>query len=457
MAPRPNIIQIVVDDMGVGDLSRENGGASSTPRLDALADEGVRLTQHYSGSPVCAPARAALLTGRYPQRTGVIDTTEARGLDRLAVEETTLADDLRATGYATGLVGKWHNGAFDPAFHPTARGFAEFVGFQGGWRDYWEWTLDRGGSKMTADGRHLTEVFTEEAVQFVRRHRDEPFYLHLAYNAPHYPLQAPEHLIERFSAPGRTRAVATIYAMLAMVDAGVERLLAELDVLGLADDTIVMFTSDNGPEANGLGDASTHRFNLGMRGSKTHVFEGGVRVPLIIRWPAGLPRGGEHDDLVHFIDWRPTLAAAAGATHVGTLPVDGTDAWSALRGERPAAGARFWQWTRYAPQVESNCAMRDGDWKIVWPAWPGSLDVTPEDARRDVEIKTNPPATIDTTPFPEVPRPTEVAPLLFDLAEDPLESTDLSATHPERVRVMTDAVHNWFDDVERSRRAASSL
>ncbi|GAA1946592.1 sulfatase-like hydrolase/transferase [Microbacterium aquimaris] len=456
MARTPNIIQIVVDDMGVGDLSRENGGASSTPRLDAFAEEGVQLSQHYSGSPVCAPARAALLTGRYPHRTGVIDTTEARGLDRLAVGETTLADDLRAGGYATGLVGKWHNGAFDPAYHPTARGFDEFVGFQGGWRDYWEWTLDRGGTTMRADGRHLTDVFTDEALQFVRRHREEPFYLHLAYNAPHYPLQAPERLIERFVAPGRTRAVATIYAMIAMVDEGVERLLGELDRLGLTEDTIVMFTSDNGPEANGTGEASTHRFNLGMRGSKTHVFEGGIRVPLMVRWPAGLP-GGERADLVHFIDWRPTLAAVAGVPHVGALPVDGRDVSGVLRGESTDTEARFWQWTRYRPESESNCAMREADWKIVWPAWPGSLDVTAEDARRDVEIKTRPPAALDTTPPPNVPRPDEVTPMLFDLSTDPNETTDLASSHAGRVQAMTDAMHTWFDDVERSRHAAATV
>ncbi|WP_407319539.1 sulfatase-like hydrolase/transferase [Isoptericola halotolerans] len=455
MPTRPNIIQIVVDDMGVGDLSCENTGASSTPRLDALVEEGVHLRQHYSGSPVCAPARAALLTGRYPHRTGVIDTTEARGLDRLGVGETTLADDLRAGGYATGLVGKWHNGAFDAAYHPRGRGFDEFTGFQGGWRDYWDWRIESGGTMVGPDGRHLTEVLTTEAVDFVRRHRSEPFFLHLAYNAPHYPLQAPEHLVQRFLAPGRTRAVATIYAMLAMVDEGVERLLAEVDRLGLADHTIVLFTSDNGPEANGVGENATHRFNVGMRGSKTHVFEGGIRVPLIMRWPDGLPTGIESSDLVHFVDWRPTLAAAAGVGVAGDRELDGSSAWDRLRGEGTDPGARFWQWTRYVPERESNCAMRDGRWKIVWPDWPGSLDVTPQDARRDVEIKTTPPTTIDTTPYPQVPRPDHVAPLLFDLEADPRETTDLAAAHPERVRTMSDAVRTWFDDVERSRHAGA--
>ncbi|MDQ1373292.1 MAG: arylsulfatase, partial [Actinomycetota bacterium] len=192
MARRPNLLVILADDMGYGDFSCFNHGASSTPVLDQLVGDGTCLTQHYSASPVCAPARASLLTGRYPHRTGAIDTLEGRGLDRIKLSERTLADLLAAAGYATGLVGKWHNGALDDRYHPNRRGFAEFAGFRGGWSDYWHWYMDRNGSVQQGDGRYLTDVLTEEAVAFVRRHRTEPFFLHLAYSAPHFPLQAPD-------------------------------------------------------------------------------------------------------------------------------------------------------------------------------------------------------------------------------------------------------------------------
>jgi hypothetical protein len=162
--PRPpNIVLVLADDMGYGDFSCFNGGCSSTPVLDQLVAEGTTLTQHYSASPVCAPARASLLTGRYPHRTGAIDTLEGRGLDRLALDETTVADLLRRAGYVTGLIGKWHNGAFDDRFHPNRRGFDEFTGFRGGWSDYWSWRLDRNGHVTASDGRHLTDVLTTHA------------------------------------------------------------------------------------------------------------------------------------------------------------------------------------------------------------------------------------------------------------------------------------------------------
>src|SRR5271155_2870028 len=301
MTAQPNIVLILADDMGYGDFGCFNYGASRTPTLDHLVRDGVCLTQHYSASPVCAPARASLMTGRYPHRTGVIDTLETRGLDRLALREVTIAELLKRTGYATGLVGKWHNGAYDSRYHPNRRGFDEFAGFSGGWQPYYQWNLDRNGSISRADGRYLTDVFTDEATDFIRRHRGDPFFLYLAYNAPHFPFEAPEDDAAPYKASGNfTPAVSQIYAMIECMDRGIARVLDALDQTGLADNTLVMFSSDNGPQFGGKGEMCTDRFNCGFAGSKLLVYEGGIRLPMVMRWPAGLDGRRQVHDMVHF-------------------------------------------------------------------------------------------------------------------------------------------------------------
>src|SRR3954454_21120669 len=349
--------------MGYGDFSCFNDRASSTPVLDDLVATSTCLTQHYSASPVCAPARASLLTGRYPHRTGAIDTLEGRGLDRIALSERTVADLLRAEGYATGLVGKWHNGALDDRYHPRRRGFDEFAGFRGGWSDYWSWRLERDDTVVAADGRYLTDVLTEEALGFVRRHRDHPWFLHLSYSAPHFPLQVPDEEADPFRGrAGTTAAVANLYGMLRVMDRGIGAVLEELDRLGLSDDTFVLFSSDNGPQFGGEGEASTTRFNCGYRGHKLLVYEGGIRLPGVVRWPAGLPVHRMADPLVHFADWLPTLLGVAGGRPPSDLRLDGVDILPVLRGERDdVPPVRFWQWNRYQPVPACNAAMRDGD------------------------------------------------------------------------------------------------
>ena len=278
---RPNILFILADDMGYGDFGCFNGGISQTPTLDQLVGESVCLTQHYSASPVCAPARAALLTGRYPHRTGVVDTLELRGLDRLALRERTIADLLHQAGYVTGLIGKWHNGALDARYHPNRRGFDEFAGFCGGWAPYFDWRLDRNGTGSAADGRYLTDVLTEEAVEFIHRHRRGPFFLHLAYNAPHFPFQSLDADLTPFRDSGRhTLAVNHIYGMLRSMDRGIARVLDVLDREAIAENTLVLFTSDNGPQFGGQGDMCSDRFNCGFAGAKTLVYEGGIRLPM---------------------------------------------------------------------------------------------------------------------------------------------------------------------------------
>jgi len=466
MRTRPNIVLILADDMGYGDFGCFSEGRATTPTLDQLVRDGLCLTQHYSASPVCAPARASLLTGRYPQRTGAIDTLEIRGLDRIALAERTIADLLRDAGYATGLVGKWHNGALDARYHPTARGFDEFVGFCGGWHWYRRWSIERGTTPATArladDGRYLTDVFTDEAVSFVERHRTEPFFLHLAYNAPHFPLQSCDEDLAPFRERGDlTLGVSHIYAMIRRMDAGIARVLEALEQHGLAENTLVLFSSDNGPQFGGEGDWCTDRFNCGFRGAKLLVYEGGIRLPMVLRWPAGLDGGRTLDSLVHFTDWLPTLLGVAGAVPPRERVLDGVDVLPLLQGERGRVSEqRFWQWNRYTPRLECNAAMRDGAWKLVRPAIAELMKPTQLDLLRDQASKSDPAAypEIIREPLPEPePRAAAAPSQLFDLEHDPTESTDLAAQQPERVRRMEAALADWFAEVDGERRAIPDL
>jgi arylsulfatase A len=457
MSQRPNIVAILVDDMGYGDFGVFGDGSSQTPTLDRLVSESVCLSQHYSASCVCAPARAAFLTGRYPHRTGAIDTLEGRGLDRLALKEVTMADLLKSAGYVTGLIGKWHLGAFDPRYHPNARGFDEFVGFRGGWQDYYDWRLDYNGAYHRSDGRYLTDLFTDEAVQFITRHKREPFFLHLTYNAPHFPLQAPEEDIAPFRETGKfTKGVSTIYGMLLRMDKGLERILDVLEREGLEENTILLFTSDNGPQFGGRGELCTVRFNCGYNGAKGSVYEGGIRLPLVLRWPAGLEGGRGYHDLVHFNDWLPTLLAAAGVEAPPDLALDGHNVWPTLRGEGdPLDIPRFWQWNRYTPLVTCNAAMRDGPWKLVRPRIAEAMRVSPEDLAMDRALKYQPElyADICRDPEPERDVPPPPPPELYNIDQDPLERHDLAEAEPERAARMLRQLETWFESVEAERRS----
>jgi arylsulfatase A len=457
---KPNLVFILADDLGWGDLGGFGNPDARTPHLDALARSGVSLTQHYSASAVCAPARAGLLTGRYPHRTGAIDTLEGRGLDRLSPDETTLADVLKASGYATGLMGKWHLGALEAAYHPNRRGFDEFAGFRGGWQDYYEWRLDRNGTQEKADGRYLTDVFTEEAVGFIERHTNEPFFLHVCYNAPHTPLQVPDADADPFRQTGKfTEAVSRLYGMIHRLDAGVGRIVETLEKHGLMDNTIFVFTSDNGPQfGSEFGPVSLRRFNGQFNGHKGNVYEGGIRVPAIVRWPDGLAGGGRGvSELIHFTDWMPTLLEAAGLPpRAAGLPLDGASVLPLLRGETGNVNSvRFWQWNRYLPLVNCNSAMRDGDWKLLCPTMREAMQVSAEDLALDRRLKYEPEQVhgIDRSPYPARTLPdAPTAPLLFDLASDPYEQNDLAAAHPDRVRAMQSSLATWFESVEADRR-----
>ena len=298
----------------------------------------------------------------------------------------TLADRFRHAGYATGLVGKWHNGTFDRRFEPNARGFDEFLGFCGGWVDYFDYTLRVNDGTRRSDGSYMTDVLTEEALGFVERHKSAPFFLHLAYSAPHSPFQAPDGMADPHLEKGLNRIVATTYAMIERMDEGIGRLLDKLDADGLTEQTIVLFTSDNGPAffnppymLEPGEDTFNERFNAGLRGSKGWIYEGGIRVPMILRYPERLPAGTTNDDLIQFVDWVPTLMRMAGLPEIDAPPLDGSDVSAALMGE-PAnlPDQQFWQWNFYMPCIGTNAAMREGRWKLVRPMMKGTRFFSPE-------------------------------------------------------------------------------
>lgn len=453
---QPNIIFILADDMGYGDMAHFGNSYVQTPHLDRFARDGVTLTQHYSASPLCAPARAALLTGRYNHRTGAVDVPSNRGLDRIALSETTIADVFSRAGYVTGMVGKWHNGLHDMRYHPNNRGFREFVGFLNGGMDYYNWSLDRNGTTERSDGRYLTDVFSEEAVRFIDRHCDEPFFLYLSYNAPHVPLQAPDTLIERYRQIGElTEEVCRLYAMIEAMDAGIGRVLDRLDEQGLADNTIVVFASDNGPLLGG----ALKRYNGPFQGAKGNCLEGGIRVPGLVRWPGKLPAGLQSDRLTHFCDWLPTLAAMAGVPRPEEVKLDGHDASGRLHGEADAMpDVRFWQRNRYEPVARSNAAMRDGPWKLVWPRRDGADQKDTTDTgfyQHGLKGAAHWLMDIDPT-LPEQEIGPERSPRLFRIDEDPGESVDLAHHEPERVARMTEVWNAWFQEVDTERRSAWS-
>ncbi len=471
----PNVVLIVADDMGYGDFEVFSEGRVKSPNLDRLVSEGICMQQHYSGSPICSPARASLLTGRYPHRSGAITQHDLFGLDRIALRETTMADCFRAAGYRTGLVGKWHNGSLDARFEPNARGFDEFFGFCGGWSDYYDYRIQIDERTEPGDGTYMTDLLTGRACEFVDRHQADPFFLMLAYSAPHSPFQAPQDVVDRYLDKGYDRITATTYAMIEIMDEGVGRLMERLDEVGIAENTVVLFTSDNGPAffnppfmLQTGEDSYNERFNAGLNGSKGWVYEGGIRVPMVVRFPARFPAGVMNHDLAHFTDWLPTLLSLCSVPNVGDCALDGRDLSPQLTGsplnEPPR---RFWQWNFYYPSIETNAAVRDGDWKLVRPMISGTryyknpdLYAGPEDAARteafieaDIRRREDPGALLEPLPVPRIKYPPAEAPELYNLAADPGEIHNLADDHPDRVHHLLTELETWFESIEADRRS----
>ncbi|MFB3825858.1 MAG: sulfatase-like hydrolase/transferase [Bryobacteraceae bacterium] len=338
-ARKPNVIVILADDLGYADVGFQGCKDIPTPNLDRLAASGVRFTNACVSHPFCSPTRAGLMTGRYQQRFGHENNPRYDPNDRVAglpLKEITFPQVMKTAGYRTGIVGKWHLGA-TPEFHPMRRGFDEMFGFIGGGHDYYKAEMEgnpreylipieRDG-KPVVERAHLTDAFSREASAFVRRHRGDPFFLYLAYNAPHTPLQPEEKWLARVKhIEDETRR--KYAAMICGVDDGVGRLMSTLRETGLERDTLVFFLSDNGGPV-----AVTHSSNHPLRGAKGQVYEGGVRVPFVMRWTGTLPAGKVYSQQAISLDILPTAAAVAGAQTPG---IDGVNLLPHLSGKSAA-------------------------------------------------------------------------------------------------------------------------
>ena len=322
--PRPNVVIFLADDAGWGDYGHSGNRQVSTPNIDSIAAGGVSLDRYFV-CPVCSPTRAEFLTGRYYPRGGVRGVST--GQERLDLDEKTVADAFQRAGYATGAFGKWHNGSQWP-YHPRARGFDEYFGYTSGhWGEYFDPPLEENGRMIRTQG-YIVDVCTDRALRFIEMNKDRPFFCYVPFTTPHSPWAAPQKNWEQFKdKPIAQRATnpnnevldetRCALAMIENQDGNVGRVLSQLDKLGLAENTIVLYFSDNGP--------NTMRWTGGMKGKKATTDEGGVRSVCYIRWPAKLPAGHTVTQIAGAIDLLPTLTALAGIQRVGDKPLDGRD------------------------------------------------------------------------------------------------------------------------------------
>ena len=373
---KPNVIIIMTDDQGYGDLSCMGAEDFVTPNIDALAENGIRFSSMYSGSPVCSPSRACLLTGRYPGNAGVRAILAGhRRASGLTPEVPTIAAALKKLGYKTGISGKWHLGLKDEC-RPNANGFDEFSGFLAGCVDYYShifyWGMADGNTNPTHDlwenndevydnGSYMTERITDKSIDFIRRHKDEPFMLYVAYNAPHYPMHAPEKYMQRFAHLPWDRQV--MAAMISAVDDGVGEIKNELVRQGIADNTIIYFQSDNGPsrESRNWLDGRPDLYYGGtsgiFKGHKFSLFEGGIRIPAVLSWPQKISQ--KVVDTPHIAaDIFPTILEACGGKACD-YELDGKSLIPLIEGSDDAQHEYlFWE-------MEGQTAVRKGKYKLV--------------------------------------------------------------------------------------------
>lgn len=402
-AAKPNVAILLADDAGWGDYGHSGNEMVRTPQIDSIAAAGVSLDRFYV-CPVCAPTRAEMLTGRYHPRGGVKGVST--GQERLNLDEHTLPEAFKAAGYATGCFGKWHNGSQWP-YHPLARGFDQYFGYTSGhWGEYFDAPLEENGRMVKTQG-YIVNVCTDKALAFIEQHREEPFLCYVPFTTPHSPWAAPEKdwarwkdrkLTQTATEAGKENADETRCA-LAMVenqDANVGRILAKLDELKLAENTIVLYFSDNGPNGN--------RWTGGMKGKKGTTDEAGVRSVCFLRWPGHFPTGHTVTQICGAIDLLPTLTSLAGIPRVGNKPLDGRDLTPLL-----CEKATDWQ-----PRK-------------IFSTWQGGVSVRTQTHRLDE------------------------AGNLFDMITDPGQTKPVNDAQPALVAELKQAVQTWREEMKLSR------
>lgn len=417
-ARKPNVLVILADDLGYADIGVHGGKVVPTPHIDALAASGVRCTNGYVSAPYCSPTRAGLLTGRYQTRFGHEFNPHVGDEDKLGLplEERTIADHLRGAGYRTGIVGKWHQG-FSPAHHPLSRGFDEFFGFLVGGHNFLlhkdatpkfgsahsHDLVYRGREVQKLDG-YTTDLFTDEALAFVERSREQPWFLYLAYNAVHTPLEIAEKLKDRIPASVDDPARRGYLSLLLGLDDAIGRLTKGLRKSGSDKNTLVFFLSDNGGSGRKPYFAYNTGVNTPLRGDKGQTLEGGIRVPFFVSWPGQLPAGTSYEAPVSSLDIFATACAAAGLAAPKNL--DGVNVLPQLKRETVEVPHKSLYW-RFGPQK----AVRRGNWKLV--------DWRDFDAKKQSGWQ------------------------LYDLSKDISEEHDLAATQPELVKELTREWDEW--------------
>jgi arylsulfatase A-like enzyme len=402
---KPNVIVILADDLGWGDIA-EKDQRISTPNLDRLASEGIRLTNFHASSSLCSPTRASLMTGRYPHSVGVPDlaSPEARGkvpVFGLSHEAVTIPEALKPLGYTSMLAGKWHLGFYKENW-PRTHGFDEFWGSLIGTPKYWQVDATYHNEDSIKVDKYFTDWITDRSLDFIQKEKDKPFFLYLAYNAPHYPLEAPSKLVGKYREKFPEDGLYAIYAaMVERMDYNIGRVLAELDRLKIADNTLIVFTSDNGPSAElasyGLPGASISRGPF--KGHKFSMYEGGLRVPFIARWPGKIPKAIVRDDMALTMDLLPTVLQAAGSK---SLPkeVDGKSIVPLLMNQSYVRNQTL-HWENIY-----NMAVKKGDWKLVYQFW-------------------------------------EKEPHLYKVSTDKLEQHDVAKENPAVVKELMDDHEEW--------------
>tara|TARA_R110002049_G_scaffold285698_4_gene466935 strand:+ start:46393 stop:48192 length:1800 start_codon:yes stop_codon:yes gene_type:complete len=429
-AEKPNILFVLTDDQGWWDLGMRGNEDIDTPVIDAFSREGVDFTRFYA-APVCAPTRAGIMTGRFCFRTGLYNTRF--GGDTMGIDEITMAEMMKKAGYRTGCFGKWHLGKYAP-YQPHNRGFDEFLGHYHGHIDEYDYPdqIVHNGRPVEAR-RYVTDLFTDAAIEFIETSGDQPWFCFVPFNAPHSPhvvgtshdgQPRGDQLIGKYLSRGLNLHEAQIYAMIDLIDQNVGRLLNRLDELDLSDDTVVLFMTDNGG-------VSKH-FKAGLRSNKASIFEGGVRVPLLVRWPGHFPAGGRVDAQCSHVDLFPTFCELAGVPVPSDRKIDGRSLLTLLENGKGSQHHEYvyHAWDRFFPNPDYRWAISDQRWKLA-------CQVQRTGAAKRVGANA---AVASETP-------TRKDWQLFDLENDISEKNNLVKEHPQIADRLRAEFLRWFEDV----------